>query len=125
MADTLRIGLAGAGAISQYHLFGWSEMADAQVVASRDVDETRTRAKAHAFHVPRVYTDFRATFEQEKLDTVDIVTPVGSHVPLTRLAAVAGLHRIRTGSPCSTDRLDNLETLKLMESSCIAAGVKF
>jgi predicted dehydrogenase len=30
--------------------------------------------------------------EQEKLDAVDIVTPVGSHAPLTRLAADAGLH---------------------------------
>jgi len=39
-----------------------------------------------------VYTEFRAMIEQEKLDAVDIVTPVGSHAPLTRLAADAGLH---------------------------------
>ncbi|HEV8260951.1 MAG TPA: Gfo/Idh/MocA family oxidoreductase [Burkholderiales bacterium] len=92
MANRLRIGLAGAGAISQYHLVGWSEMADARVVAICDIDEARARAKAQAFNIPTVYTDFRAMIEQEKLDAVDIVTPVGSHAPLTRLAADAGLH---------------------------------
>jgi predicted dehydrogenase len=35
------------------------------------------------------------------------------------------VHGIRSGTPFPTDRLDNLETLKLMESSYIAAGVKF
>ena len=88
----LRIGFVGAGAISQYHLVGWSETPDAQVVAICDIDEARARAKAQAFNVPTVYTDFRTMIEREKLDAVDIVTPVGTHAALTRLAADAGLH---------------------------------
>ena len=88
----LRIGFAGAGAISQYHLVGWSEMPDAQVVAICDIDEAKARAKAQAFNIPNVYTDFRAMIERENLDAVDIVTPVGTHAALTRLAADAGLH---------------------------------
>ncbi len=92
MTDKLRVGLAGAGAISQYHLVGWSQIPDAKLMAICDIDEARARAKAQAFNIPKVYTDFRAMIEQEKLDAVDIVTPVGSHAPLTRLAADAGLH---------------------------------
>lgn len=92
MKDRLRVGFAGAGAISQYHLAGWSETAEAQLVAICDVDESRARAKAQAFSIPAVYTDFRSMIEGEKLDAVDIVTPVGTHAPLTRLAADAGLH---------------------------------
>lgn len=92
MKDRLRVGFAGAGAISQYHLAGWSETPDAELVAICDVDESRARAKAQAFNIPRVYTDFRAMIETEKLDAVDIVTPVGTHAPLTKLAADAGLH---------------------------------
>ena len=88
----LAVGFAGAGAISQYHLAGWSQMSDAQVVAICDVDEARANAKAKAFGIPTVYTDFRAMIEREKLDAVDIVTPVGTHAELTRLAADAGLH---------------------------------
>src|SRR5258708_3636066 len=91
-ADKLRIGFAGAGAISQYHLAGWSEMPDAQVVAICDIDEAKARAKAQAFNIPNVYTDFRTMIESEKLDAVDIATPVGTHAELTRLAADAGLH---------------------------------
>ena len=92
MKDRLRVGFAGAGAISQYHLAGWSETPDAQLVAICDVDESKARAKAQAFNIPRVYTDFRTMIEGEKLDAVDIVTPVGTHALLTRLAADAGLH---------------------------------
>ena len=91
-ADKLRIGFVGAGAISQYHLVGWSEMADAQVVAICDIDQAKARAKAQAFNIPNVYADFRSMIEREKLDAVDIVTPVGTHAALTRLAADAGLH---------------------------------
>ena len=91
-ADKLRIGFVGAGAISQYHLVGWSEMADAQVVAICDIDQAKARAKAQAFNIPNVYADFRTMIEREQLDAVDIVTPVGTHAALTRLAADAGLH---------------------------------
>jgi predicted dehydrogenase len=92
MKEKLRIGFAGAGAISQYHLVGWSETPGAEVVAICDVDEARARAKAEAFGIPKVHTDFRAMIEAEQLDAVDIVTPVGTHAPLTRMAADAGLH---------------------------------
>ncbi len=92
MSERLRIGFAGAGAISQYHLAGWSEMPDAQVIAICDIDEAKARAKAQAFDILNVYTDFRAMIACEKLDAVDIVTPVGTHAELTRLAADAGLH---------------------------------
>ena len=92
MMKKLRVGFAGAGAISQYHLVGWSEMADAQVVAICDIDEAKASAKAQAFGIPVVYTDFRAMIERENLDAVDIVTPVGTHAELTRIASDAGVH---------------------------------
>ena len=92
MARQLRVGFAGAGAISQYHLVGWSEMPDARLVSICDIDEAKARAKAQAFNIPSVYADFRTMIERENLDAVDIVTPVGTHAQLTRIAADAGLH---------------------------------
>lgn len=92
MTKKLRIGFAGAGAISQFHLAGWSEVPDAQVVAICDPDEAKARGKAQTFNIPTVYTDFRTMIEREKLDAVDIATPVNTHAPLSRLAADAGLH---------------------------------
>jgi predicted dehydrogenase len=38
----------------------------------------------------QVYGDFRTMIEREKLDAVDIVTPVGTHATLTSFAADAG-----------------------------------
>ena len=90
--EKLRVGFVGAGAISQYHLVGWSEMPDAKVVAICDIDEAKARAKAQAFDIPNVYTDFRTMLAREQLDAVDIVTPVGTHAELTRIAVDAGLH---------------------------------
>ena len=92
MGDKLRVGFAGTGAISQYHLVAWSQAPDAEIVALCDIDEGRARAKAKEFGISGVYTDFRAMIEREELDAVDIVTPVGTHAPLTRMAADAGLH---------------------------------
>lgn len=92
MEKKLRVGLAGAGAISPYHLVGWTQTPEAEVVALCDTDEARARAKAKEFGIPKVYTDFRAMIEAGELNAVDIVTPVGTHAPLTRMAADADLH---------------------------------
>ena len=62
------------------------------MVAVCDIDEAKARARAQTFDIPNIYADFRSMIEREKLDAVDIVTPVGSHASLTRIAADAGLH---------------------------------
>lgn len=36
MVEKLRVGFAGAGAISQYHLVGWSQTPDAKLLAICD-----------------------------------------------------------------------------------------
>jgi predicted dehydrogenase len=92
MQERLRVGFVGAGAISQYHLVGWSQTPGAEIAALCDIDELRAHAKAKEFGIAKVYTDFRRMIEAEDLDAVDIVTPVGTHAPLTRMAADAGLH---------------------------------
>lgn len=197
----LRIGFVGAGAISQYHLVGWSETPDAQVVAICDIDEARARAKAQAFNVATVYSDFRhLDVMRTLLGPLDVVSaqvakvnkaltgedvavilmrgrdgmtvvldgnisaPGYGPMPADRLeimgtkatliydrdrlylagsdeppvifdlaknyqacftSAVREFVRgLRDGKPFAIDRLDNLETLKLMESCYVAAGVK-
>src|SRR6267142_1364303 len=75
--DKVRVGFAGAGAISQYHLVGWSEMPDARLVAICDIDEAKARAKAQAFNIPNVYTDFRTMIERE---AEELIAYVGKRV---------------------------------------------
>ncbi len=88
----LRVGAIGAGAISVFHLRGWAEQAGAELVALCDADRARAEARAREFGIARVYDDARAMLDAETLDAVDIITPVGTHATLTRLAAGRGIH---------------------------------
>jgi predicted dehydrogenase len=88
----LRIGFAGAGAISLFHLTGWKHTANVEVVAICDPLLDKARARAAEFGVAKVYGDFTEMLEREKPDAVDIATPVATHAPLTRIAADRGVH---------------------------------
>ncbi|MEO8038755.1 MAG: Gfo/Idh/MocA family oxidoreductase [Betaproteobacteria bacterium] len=98
----LRIAIAGAGAISQYHLAGWNEAAGVELVAICDPIEDKAQRRAREFGIPATYTDFAAMLEAEQPDAVDIITPVGTHAPLTRLAADAGVHVCCQKPLCAT-----------------------
>ncbi|OHC43304.1 MAG: hypothetical protein A2092_01575 [Rhodobacteraceae bacterium GWE1_64_9] len=91
-ARPLRIGIAGAGAISQFHLIGWQAQPGVQVVAIADPDRARAEAQAARFGISAVYADTAEMLAREALDAVDIIAPVGLHAPLVRLAADAGVH---------------------------------
>ena len=69
---SLRIAFAGAGAISGFHLTGWQQMANCQVVAICDTLVEKAQAQAQAFGIPAVYADFDTMLSQVKPDAVDI-----------------------------------------------------
>ena len=88
----LRIAFAGAGAVSGFHLTGWKQTANCQVVAICDPQVEKAQAKAKEFGIPAVYADFDTMLAQVNADAVDIVTPVATHAPLTCIAADRGVH---------------------------------
>jgi len=87
----LRFALFGTGFWSRYQLAAWRELKGVACVALYN----RTRAKAEAlgrdFGITAIYDDPAELLERERIDFVDIVTDVGTHAPLTRLAAAHGL----------------------------------
>lgn len=88
----LRIAFAGAGAISGFHLKGWAEQTDIEIVAICDPLLEKAQARAIEFGIGRVYTDFERMLRETQPDAVDIATPVATHAPLTRIAADLGVH---------------------------------
>jgi D-apiose dehydrogenase len=88
----LRVALAGAGYISQFHLAGWRAQPDIEVVAVCDTDLEKARGRAKEFGIARAYARFEQMLEREKPDAVDIATSVDTHAPLTRTAADRGVH---------------------------------
>jgi predicted dehydrogenase len=91
----LRIGLIGAGWVTQHHLAGWQrEASRARVVAIADPSIANATARAEAFGIASVYTDAAELFAKETLDAVDIAAPRETHAELVRLAAAHGIATI-------------------------------
>jgi len=82
-----RIGVLGAGSISDYHITGL-QAAGAEVVALFSRTEAKADAQAARHGIPQVYTDPRALLARDDIDAVIIATPDFTHVEMA-LAAVA------------------------------------
>ncbi len=90
---TLRIGLAGCGWISKFHLEGWRAIPNVEVVATCDLDLARARSLASQYEVPWVGDDVARMLDECELDILDIATNPDSH---RSLAIMATEHRVNT-----------------------------
>jgi predicted dehydrogenase len=87
-----RIGLVGAGWVTEYHLRGWAALADrAEIVAFADPSEAARRNRANSFDIAAQFADAAEMLKAASLDAVDIAAPREVHADLVRLGANAGL----------------------------------
>jgi predicted dehydrogenase len=112
----LRFALFGAGFWSRFQLAGWRELPGVECVAAWN----RTASKARALGVPAIYEDPEELLIREKPDFVDIVTDVGSHASLVRLAAK---HRIPV--ICQKPMAPSLGEAASMLRACQETGTPF
>jgi predicted dehydrogenase len=92
MSDAIRVGVVGAGAISQIaHLPALSKMRGVEVVAICDNDRNKARALADRFAVPDALTDIEDLLELDDLHAVVIATPNHLHEPHVLSALAAGV----------------------------------
>ncbi len=92
MSAPLRVGLIGAGWVTQHHLKGWAALGDAaKVVAIADPAPERAAERAEAFGIPHVFASAHDMLAAGGLDAVDIAAPRAVHADLARLAADYGL----------------------------------
>lgn len=88
----LRVGLVGAGLITDLHLIAWSRQQDAAVVAICDPAVERAEARAREFGISKAYASVEAMLAAEQLDALDVASPRETHAKMVRLAAARGLH---------------------------------
>lgn len=87
-----RIGLAGAGWVTQHHLDGYRALGErAKVVAIADPHAAARQQRAAAYGIPAAYPDVAAMLATERLDAVDVAVPREHHAAVCRLAAGRGL----------------------------------
>src|SRR5450756_1052487 len=96
----LRIGMIGAGWVTQHHLNAYKQLAKrARVVAIADpIAEARNR-RAEAYDIPAVYANAAEMLEREKLDAVDVASPRETHVAMCELAGSKGCLLYTSPSP--------------------------
>lgn len=84
-----RIGLLGAGFISDYHLSGLQQ-AGAELVAIFSRSEANARAKAQQFGIPHATDDYTRVITRDDVDAVVITTPDYTHEEMAMATAKAG-----------------------------------
>ena len=103
MRQRRRVGIIGAGWVTQYHLPAWSALSErAEVVAIADPQLDAAKAKADAFGIKAVYASAAEMLDAEDLDIVDICAPREYHAELVRLAAARGSIDILCQKPLAT-----------------------
>jgi predicted dehydrogenase len=80
----LRVAGVGAGYFSQFHLQGWRNIPQAELVGWCDRDASKVKG------LP-AFSTMEEMIEDTKPDLLDIVTPPETHLPLVREAAARGL----------------------------------
>ncbi len=91
-ADTnLRVGLVGAGYISEFHASALKRVPNARLVGITDVVTSRAAGLAARFSIPSVFPTMEAMID-EGVDVIHILTPPESHAQLTIAALNRGCH---------------------------------
>jgi len=93
MSENLKLGLIGAGAITQVaHLPVLRKLKGIDIVGICDTDLPKARALAQRFQVRDAFNDIEELLEFERLDAVAICTPNHLHEPHVIAALAAGVN---------------------------------
>lgn len=89
---TWKIGIIGAGGISEQHLEAIKQEPRVAAVAIADVAVELAQSRASRHGIPAVYTDYRDMLQQEEMDAVIVCVPNYLHAPVTLAALESGKH---------------------------------
>lgn len=78
----VRTCIVGAGASARQHIVGWQAIADSQVVAIVDLDESRARGLALEFDIPTVSTDYQEAITRPDINIISLCSSSALHGPI-------------------------------------------
>jgi predicted dehydrogenase/nucleoside-diphosphate-sugar epimerase len=117
-----RVGLVGAGFISDRHGAGLAMVPNAELVAVCDLSRRRAEALAAAFGADEVYTSLEEMLAKAQLDVAHVLTPPDLHAEPIRQCLVAGVH-VLTEKPMATSLEDAEALTALAAERRLALGV--
>jgi len=87
----LRVGLVGAGYISEFHARAIQRVPNTRIMGIADVVNSRAAGLAARFRIPEVFPTMEAMMN-EGVDVIHILTPPNTHAPLAIAALEHGCH---------------------------------
>jgi predicted dehydrogenase/nucleoside-diphosphate-sugar epimerase len=114
-ATYLRVGLVGAGYISEFHARAIQRIPNAGIIGIADVVNSRATALAARFSIAKVFPTMEALIA-EGVDVVHILTPPGTHAQLAIAALEKGCH-VLVEKPLAT----NVEEVDRISAASVAA----
>lgn len=99
-SDRVSVAVIGNGGQGRGHINSYLSLADAEVVALCDVDESHLAEAQKLAPKAKTYRDFRRILDDPAIDAVSIATPDHWHTPAALLALAAGKH-VYVEKPCS------------------------
>jgi len=91
MATTVRVGLIGAGFITELHLEAFARVPNAQVVAITGQNTEHARELAQRHGIPHVEPSWEALVSRDDVDVVTVAVPNDLHAPICVGAAERGV----------------------------------
>lgn len=88
----IRIGIIGAGNISNCHIQAYQKNPDVEVYALCDINEKQLNDMAEKYQVKRTFTDVNEMLKLKELDAVSVCTWNSAHASCTIAALNAGKH---------------------------------
>jgi len=88
--QTFRVGLAGAGYVSEFHVRALLRLPNVRIVGVTDLDQERARGAAERFGIA-VFPSLKA-MAADGLDVVHVLTPPSSHAAVALEAMGLGCH---------------------------------
>jgi predicted dehydrogenase len=106
MTKPVRMGIVGAGTISQRGLLPHLSQADVQdrvrLQAIVDVVPGRAQQMADLYGIPHAFEDYDELLEKGEVDAVSIASPIGLHYDQGKKALLAGKHVHFNKTMCTT-----------------------
>jgi predicted dehydrogenase len=125
MADKIRLGIVGAGAITQVgHLPALRKVREIEVAGICDNDPVKAGALAERFGIPIVHADIAEMLEYEPLDALLVCTPNHLHESHS-LAALASKMHVLVERPVSLTTAGVQRVMRAQQKSgaVVMAGV--
>jgi predicted dehydrogenase len=98
----IRVGVIGAGSISNVHLTAYQANPDVELVAVCDLNGERAQEKADQYGAARTYTDYRELLAAHDIDAVSVCTWNNTHAEISIAALQAGKHVLCEKPLCKT-----------------------